>query len=64
MQWIKCSDRLPTGTDGDADFLVLVRSIHGGDVLVDVAQFDELTPDDDIEWLAGACKREGDECNH
>ena len=53
MQWIKCSDRLPTVADGDASKNVIVRDkwnlwkLRWKDVR-----------EDDGEWLSGACERE------
>jgi len=60
MQWIKCSDRLPNLEDTDDMCCVLVRS-GSGTVFFDMTDYAELQPEDDIEWLAGACKREGEE---
>jgi hypothetical protein len=55
MQWIKCSDRLPTEADGDSFNDVVVKA--QGDALV-LMRWDRIDKEDG-EWLAGACEREG-----
>ena len=57
MQWIKCSDRLPTEADGDELGQIITRLMGCSLSLYD---WDEIN-EDDGEWLAGACKREGEE---
>ena len=62
MKWIKCSDRLPTEADGDACEEVLARAF-AGKVSLFLRFWDEVNEDNFDEWLAGACEREGEECN-
>ena len=62
MQWIKCSDRLPTEADGDLAEEVLVKSTNNsGEVSLFLRFWDEVNEDNFNEWLAGACEREGGE---
>jgi hypothetical protein len=57
MQWIKCSDRLPTEADGDEFGIVVVR--RSGELVLTHCSGVRKTD----EWLAGACEREGEECD-
>jgi hypothetical protein len=62
MQWIKCSDRLPTEADGDDTGLVICRfKTDDGVLMFDFNEFDGIEPDEGIEWLARACEREQQE---
>jgi len=54
VKWIRTSERLPVFGDADEMGLVVVRSVVSGDVLLDVAQYDELESGDGLEWLEGA----------
>jgi len=59
MQWIKCSDSLPTEADGDESGTVVCRDRCGTGfelivcILANAGRYDE--------WLAGACEREQQE---
>lgn len=55
MQWIKCSDRLPTEADGDAVGDVVCRDCIGSKV--DIYTCAWFNAEVFNEWLAGACER-------
>lgn len=55
MQWINCSDRLPTERDGDCDGEVIVRQVSGiGEVVFGVCKRWKVKNYD--QWLEGACE--------
>jgi hypothetical protein len=62
MQWIKCSDRLPTEADGDGVGNVFVRSAvpynsEPYTTFFFVLYWKYITTKHHYEWLAGACER-------
>jgi len=57
MQWIKCSDRLPTEADGDWAGKVVTKT----DDRVSIVSIDKVCKRYDEFWLAGACEREQQE---
>ena len=64
MQWVKCSERLPTESDGDDVGNVFVRSIVAQPdkqwAFFFVLQYKYVNRKHHYEWLAGACEREGE----